>query len=101
MCWIRLLQHYRLPAVLVLVYGAITLLEAESSHREKLCSFTPMMLMYMQLCKACFYEVFEDEVHQTIVTNKLFKSGEKVAIGASGNSQVTPPNSAPCLCGWR
>ena len=37
-----------------------------------------------QLCRDCFYEVFEEEVHQTIVGNKLFKSGEKVAIGASG-----------------
>lgn len=38
----------------------------------------------LQLCQECFYEVFEEEVHQTIVSNKLFKAGEKVAIGASG-----------------
>ena len=38
----------------------------------------------LQLCRECFYEVFEEEVHQTIVRNKLFKAGEKVAIGASG-----------------
>lgn len=38
----------------------------------------------LQLCRDCFYEVFEQEVHQTIIDNRLFKPGEKVAIGASG-----------------
>lgn len=42
-----------------------------------------------QLCRACFYEVFEDEVHQTIIASKLFKTGEKVAIGASGGKDST------------
>ena len=42
------------------------------------------LLLSVQLCRECFYEVFEQEVHQTIIDNKLFKSGEKVAIGASG-----------------
>eukprot|EP00834_Sanchytrium_tribonematis_P000491 NODE_9_length_64580_cov_1.431941.p18 type:complete len:349 gc:universal NODE_9_length_64580_cov_1.431941:53202-54248(+) len=37
-----------------------------------------------KICKECFFTVFELEVHQTIVENNLFKSGEKVAIGASG-----------------
>ncbi|CAA0337479.1 unnamed protein product [Arabidopsis thaliana] len=32
----------------------------------------------------CFYEVFEEEIHQVIVGNRLFKFGERVAIGASG-----------------
>lgn len=32
----------------------------------------------------CFYEVFEEEIHQVIVENQLFKPGERVAIGASG-----------------
>lgn len=36
------------------------------------------------ICKECFYEQFEDEIHQTIVSNKLFKRGERVAIAASG-----------------
>ena len=43
-----------------------------------------LLLLHLQLCRACFYEVFEDEVHQTIIANRLFKAGEKVAIGASG-----------------
>lgn len=36
------------------------------------------------LCRECFYAAFENEVHETIVRNKLFKRGEKVAIAASG-----------------
>jgi hypothetical protein len=38
-----------------------------------------------QVCKSCFFEVFETEVHNTIVEGKgIFTRGEKVAIGASG-----------------
>ncbi|CAG8537689.1 3923_t:CDS:2 [Ambispora gerdemannii] len=37
-----------------------------------------------QLCRNCFYHVFEIEVHCTITDNKLFKSGDRVAIAASG-----------------
>ena len=37
-----------------------------------------------KICKTCFYEAFEQEVHETITTNNLFTYGEKVAIGASG-----------------
>lgn len=37
-----------------------------------------------KICRECFYEVFEEEIHQAIVENRLFKSGERVAIGASG-----------------
>ncbi len=51
-------------------------------------AFSQLLLLHLQLCQACFYEVFEDEVHQTIITNRLFKAGEKVAIGASGT--LTP-----------
>ena len=36
------------------------------------------------VCKECFFWVFETEVHNTITSAKLFKAGEKVAIGASG-----------------
>lgn len=38
----------------------------------------------IKICRECFYEVFEEEIHQVIVGNRLFKSGERVAIGASG-----------------
>ncbi|KAJ0258520.1 Cytoplasmic tRNA 2-thiolation protein 1 [Hirschfeldia incana] len=42
-----------------------------------------------QICKECFYEVFEEEIHQVIVKNHLFTSGERVAIGASGGKDST------------
>ncbi|KYQ88170.1 ATP-binding domain-containing protein 3 [Tieghemostelium lacteum] len=41
------------------------------------------------ICKECFYTVFEDEIHHTIVDNQLFKRGDKVAIGASGGKDST------------
>nr|ACO11741.1 ATP-binding domain-containing protein 3 [Caligus rogercresseyi] len=41
------------------------------------------------LCKECFYTAFETEIHCTIVTNKLFTPGERVAIGASGGKDST------------
>ena len=37
-----------------------------------------------QICRECFFYVFETEVHNTITEAKLFKSGDRVAIGASG-----------------
>lgn len=42
------------------------------------------MLFFKKICKDCFYEVFEEEIHRVIVDNQLFKSGERIAIGASG-----------------
>ncbi|XP_065619819.1 cytoplasmic tRNA 2-thiolation protein 1 isoform X1 [Quercus suber] len=39
--------------------------------------------------RECFYEVFEEEIHQVIVENQLFKPGERVAIGASGGKDST------------
>lgn len=41
------------------------------------------------VCKQCFFDVFEEEVHQTISHSgdgggSIFARGEKVAIGASG-----------------
>lgn len=42
-----------------------------------------------KLCKACFFLVFETEIHNTITDNKLFHRGEKVAIGASGGKDLT------------
>ena len=37
-----------------------------------------------QVCKECFFHVFETEVHNTITQAQLFKPGDRVAIGASG-----------------
>lgn len=41
------------------------------------------------VCKECFFQVFEDEVHRTITSNALFTPGETVAIGASGGKDST------------
>ena len=44
---------------------------------------------HQKLCKFCFIKIFEDEIHKTIIDNKLFQAGEKVAIGASGGKDST------------
>ena len=41
------------------------------------------------VCKECFFQAFETEVHYTISKNALFKKGELVAIGASGGKDST------------
>lgn len=41
-------------------------------------------LLRAQLCKVCFFAAFEQEVHEAILTNKLFTAGDRVAVGASG-----------------
>lgn len=40
-------------------------------------------------CLSCFFTSFEDEIHYTIVSNKLFKRGDRVAVGASGGKDST------------
>jgi cytoplasmic tRNA 2-thiolation protein 1 len=42
-----------------------------------------------KICKSCFNEAFESEIHETIRVNKLFKPGDRVAIGASGGKDST------------
>lgn len=42
-----------------------------------------------KLCKTCFYQVFETEIHNTVTEAKLFYPGERVAIGASGGKDST------------
>jgi len=44
---------------------------------------------HQKLCKGCFIQIFEDEVHHTIKSSQLFFRGEKVAIGASGGKDST------------
>jgi cytoplasmic tRNA 2-thiolation protein 1 len=41
------------------------------------------------MCNACFFAAFEDEVHRTIIDNKLFEAGDVVASGASGGKDST------------
>lgn len=42
-----------------------------------------------QICKECFYVVFEEEIHKVIVDNNLFKPGERIAVAASGGKDST------------
>jgi len=42
-----------------------------------------------KLCKPCFLEIFETEIHETITSSNLFYRGERVAIGASGGKDST------------
>lgn len=41
------------------------------------------------LCRECFFDAFEREVHHTIVTNQLFTRGDTVAVAASGGKDST------------
>lgn len=42
-----------------------------------------------KICKQCFLSVFETEIHETIMSNNMFRRGERVAIGASGGKDST------------
>lgn len=39
-------------------------------------------------CRGCFYDAFEREIHETIITQKLFQKGDRVAIAVSGGKGV-------------
>eukprot|EP00731_Ephydatia_muelleri_P009486 Em0005g72a len=41
------------------------------------------------VCKECFFESFEAEVHYTITSNGLFRRGETVAVAVSGGKDST------------
>lgn len=41
------------------------------------------------LCKECFFDAFETEVHFTIKRTELFKPGQTVAVAASGGKDST------------
>lgn len=41
------------------------------------------------LCRECFFDAFEEEVHLTIMTNHLFARGDLVAVAASGGKDST------------
>lgn len=44
---------------------------------------------HQKLCKPCFIFLFETEIHNTITSSSLFRSGERIAIGASGGKDST------------
>lgn len=41
------------------------------------------------ICRECFYAQFELEIHHTIIDNKLFTRGQRVAVAASGGKDST------------
>ncbi|RFU31658.1 hypothetical protein B7463_g4693, partial [Scytalidium lignicola] len=44
---------------------------------------------HQKLCKTCFIDIFEAEIHHTITSTKLFSPGDRIAIGASGGKDST------------
>lgn len=44
------------------------------------------------ICQGCFFSVFEQEIHETIVNNNLFRPGDRIAIGTSGGKDSTVIN---------
>ncbi|CAI6319465.1 unnamed protein product [Periconia digitata] len=58
-----------------------------------LCTVNPAAIVRPKdrsaLCKPCFFNVFETEIHHTITSTNLFARGERIAIGASGGKDST------------
>ncbi|GAX79103.1 hypothetical protein CEUSTIGMA_g6543.t1 [Chlamydomonas eustigma] len=44
---------------------------------------------FEQVCRECFYEAFEQEIHETVTQTSMFKRGERVAVAASGGKDST------------
>lgn len=44
---------------------------------------------HQKLCKTCFIDIFEREIHETIIASNIFQRGERIAIGASGGKDST------------
>ena len=42
-----------------------------------------------KVCNSCFFSCFEDEIHYTLISNKVFQKGERVAICISGGKDST------------
>lgn len=42
------------------------------------------------LCKSCFIEAFENEVHSVIMRHNVFQRGDRVAVGVSGGKGKRP-----------
>lgn len=59
----------------------------------ELCKATRALILrpknHQKVCKTCFIDAFETEIHNTIVSHSLFQPGERVAIGASGGKDST------------
>lgn len=53
------------------------------------------------VCRSCFFQQVEDEVHQTIVSENMFIKGDIVASGASGGKDSTVLLHLLCLLNER
>ncbi|KAE8656472.1 Cytoplasmic tRNA 2-thiolation protein 1 [Hibiscus syriacus] len=62
---------------------------ASGGKGYSLYSIRYKIVPWLKICRECFYAVFEEEIHQVILENKLFKPGERIAIGASGGKDST------------
>ncbi|OWM70622.1 hypothetical protein CDL15_Pgr014295 [Punica granatum] len=58
-------------------------------HEKSCCINRSTEMLALKICRECFYAVFEEEIHQVIVENQLFKPGERIGIGASGGKDST------------
>lgn len=67
--------NYKISSLCTLCFGRKSIIKRSKNNQK--------------LCKKCFFNVFETEIHETIINNNLFKKGEKVAIGASGGKDST------------
>ena len=53
-----------------------------------------------QICRDCFFYIFETEVHNTITQSSLFNPGDRVAIGASGGKGTKDSSFSSCYAGF-
>jgi hypothetical protein len=69
-------------------------------HRQVVTPSCKLNHCSTQLCRECFYEALEHEVHQTIIANALFQPGERVAVAASGvhATGYRVPVFCQCIC---
>lgn len=42
-----------------------------------------------KVCKTCFFSLFENEIHETIVSAEMFARGDRVGVGVSGGKDST------------
>ncbi|EAN78267.1 TIGR00269 family protein, putative [Trypanosoma equiperdum] len=63
--------------------------QRQCSHCEKEKAVLKRPRNGKLLCQRCFFNLFEAEVHETIMKEKLFKPGDIVACGASGGKDST------------
>lgn len=42
-----------------------------------------------KVCKECFFQLFEDEIHELIIQTRMFERGTRVGIGISGGKDST------------